>query len=139
MKNTNLVASLRQQIRQLEGSRRTTRLACVSSGCSELDYHLPAGGFAGGTLVEWLIGRRGSGAGTLALLAARQAMAQDGGALVVLDRAARLYPPALAAWGIDLGRTIRSAVCQQNSRLPQSTNKREIRSSRSRNFCNSAM
>ena len=106
MPDANTLTQLRQQVHQIEGSRRITRMKCVSSGCAELDHCLPAGGFCGGTLVEWLVGGRGNGAGTLALLAAREAMAKDGGALVVLDRSTRFYPPAAAAWGIDLDRTV---------------------------------
>ena len=84
MPDANTLTQLRQQVHQIEGSRRIMRMKCVSSGCAELDHCLPAGGFCGGTLVEWLVGGRGNGAGTLALLAAREAMAKDGGALVVL-------------------------------------------------------
>ena len=44
-----------------------------SSGCVALDRLLPARGFRRGSLVEWCAASRGSGAATLALLAARQA------------------------------------------------------------------
>jgi hypothetical protein len=46
-----------------------------------------------------------SSAATLSLLAAREAC-REGGALVVLDRSRTFYPPAAAAWGIDLDRLI---------------------------------
>jgi hypothetical protein len=49
----------------------------------------------------------------LALLAAREAC-RDGGVLVVIDRAQTFYPPAAAAWGIDLERLI--VVRPQNAR-----------------------
>jgi hypothetical protein len=42
---------------------------------------------------------------TLSLLAAREAC-REGGALVVIDRRQIFYPPAAAAWGIDLDRLI---------------------------------
>jgi hypothetical protein len=48
---------------------------------------------------------RSSSAATLSLLAAREAC-RSGGILVVLDRQQTFYPPAAAAWGIDLGRLI---------------------------------
>jgi hypothetical protein len=46
-----------------------------------------------------------SSACTLSLLAAREAC-REGGALVVIDRQQTFYPPAAAAWGIDLDRLI---------------------------------
>jgi hypothetical protein len=46
-----------------------------------------------------------SSACTLSLLAAREAC-RDGGTLVVIDRQQIFYPPAAAAWGIDLERLI---------------------------------
>jgi hypothetical protein len=53
-------------------------------------------------LIEWL---GASGATTLSVLAAREAC-REGGVLVVADRARTFYPPAAAAWGIDLERLI---------------------------------
>jgi hypothetical protein len=58
-----------------------------------------------GMLVEWLSGLAHSGAATLSLLCAREAC-RLGGALVVIDRLQTFYPPAAAAWGIDLNRLI---------------------------------
>ena len=46
-----------------------------------------------------------SSAATLSLLAAREAC-REGGTLVVIDRPQTFYPPAAAAWGIDLDRLI---------------------------------
>jgi hypothetical protein len=46
-----------------------------------------------------------SSAVTLSLLAAREACREEG-SLVVIDRQRTFYPPAAAAWGIDLGRLI---------------------------------
>ena len=56
-------------------------------------------------LSEWLAAEAGSGAATLALQYARQAV-QAGGTLVIVDRQRRVYPPALAAWGVDLARVV---------------------------------
>jgi hypothetical protein len=46
-----------------------------------------------------------SSAATLSLLGAREAC-REGGELVVIDRGQTFYPPAAAAWGIDLDRLI---------------------------------
>jgi hypothetical protein len=67
-------------------------------------------------LVEWLAGASGAvggGAATLGLLSAREAC-WEGGALVVIDRRQTFYPPAAAAWGINLDRMI--VVHPQNAR-----------------------
>lgn len=84
---------------------RATEQGCISSGCEPLDRLLPQGGWLRGSLVEWLSESPGGGAGTLALVAARQAHA-EGGAIVVIDRAGTFYPPAAAAWRLDLASTI---------------------------------
>jgi hypothetical protein len=56
-------------------------------------------------LVEWLSGLTHNSAATLSLLCAREAC-RPGGSLVVVDRLQTFYPPAAAAWGIDLNRLI---------------------------------
>jgi hypothetical protein len=96
--------SLRRAIARMRDERPGSD-SLVSSGCSELDQILPTGGFGRGTLVEWLAAGPGSAASILSLLVARQAGLQ-GGAFVVMDRAGQFYPPAAAAWGIDLERLI---------------------------------
>ncbi len=95
-----MVELLAQQIRGLEGARQADFGEPVSSGCPGFDRWLPEQGFRRGTLVEWLAEESGSGAGLLALVAARSAC-QEGGALVVVDRQQEFYPPAAAALGID--------------------------------------
>jgi protein ImuA len=77
----------------------------IGSGCGALDRLLPDGGVRRGSLVEWLQGGSGSGAATVALHYARQAC-REGGVLVVMDRFQQVYPPALAAWGLDLSRVV---------------------------------
>jgi hypothetical protein len=62
-------------------------------------------GLRPGTLLEWLAADEGSGAATLALIAARS-LCQADGVLVVVDARGDFYPPAAAAWGLDLGRLI---------------------------------
>jgi protein ImuA len=82
----------------------------ISTGSSALDGLLPAGGLRRGTLVEYLTTGSGNGAGTLALSMAHEAC-QEGQALVVVELrrdgtrsvpTTYFYPPAAAAWGIDL-------------------------------------
>src|SRR5436190_6466092 len=108
-----LVASLRRDVARLEGGRPPENERPISTGSAALDRLLPAGGLRRGTLVEYLTATAGSGAGTLALAAAREAC-REGRAFVALDwptparsasegiRFGHFYPPAAAAWGIDL-------------------------------------
>jgi hypothetical protein len=98
---------LRQQVPGLGGSFSKTKpqRSRVSSGWPALDALLPGQGFLRGSLIEWLSEQPGSGAGSLALTTAREASRQ-GGTIVVLDQEGWFYPPAAAAWGIDLQRLI---------------------------------
>ena len=100
-----LVARLRGRVQRIEGLRQSTDERPVSTGSPPLDRLLPAGGLMRSSLVEYLSAGPGSGAGTLALAAAREACA-GGRALVVIDRSRTFYPPAAAAWGIDLSQTL---------------------------------
>ena len=93
-----------------------------SCGVAGVDRLLPTGGLRHGMLVEWIGKARGveqqasrieerrkigggSSAATLGLLSAREAC-REGGVLVVVDRSQTFYPPAAAAWGVDLERLI---------------------------------
>ena len=84
--------------------RRLERRECpkepISTG-TPLDRLLPSGGLRPGSLVEFL----GSGAGSVAILAAHAAC-QDGRTFIVFDRQNHFYPPAAGAWGIDLSQTL---------------------------------
>jgi protein ImuA len=111
-----LIARLRRDVERLEARRLPEDERAISTGSPALDRLLPAGGLRRGTVVEYLTGSAGSGAGTLALSAARDAC-REGRALVVLDAGPlsrngnereryRFYPPAAAAWGIDLSRIL---------------------------------
>ncbi|HZN36185.1 MAG TPA: hypothetical protein VFB80_20285 [Pirellulaceae bacterium] len=114
-----LVATLRREVGRLEGVRPPEDDRPLSTGVEALDRLLPAGGLRRGTLVEYLSPGSGCGAPALALAAAREAC-RPGRALVVLDCSSRLrrkrpatesratgfYPPAAAAWGIDLSRLL---------------------------------
>jgi len=112
-----LVASLRHEVARLEAGRPPEDKRPVSTGSPALDRLLPAGGLRRGTLVEYLTPSAGSGAGTLALSAAREAC-REGRAFVVLDwttlarsasegnRSGHFYPPAALAWGLDLSKML---------------------------------
>jgi protein ImuA len=102
---TEAVAELAERVRQIERPRQPVREGLISSGDRRLDRLLPETGFRRGTLVEWLATGPGSGAGTLAMIAAREA-ARQGGAIVVIDRDALFYPPAAVRLGIDLEQLI---------------------------------
>jgi hypothetical protein len=97
--------SLNEQLRALEATRWVGSGEVISTGSPALDRLLPARGFRRGALVEWLSSDTADGAATLALLSARGALA-DGGALVVIDRRRRFYPPAAARLGIELAKMI---------------------------------
>jgi protein ImuA len=99
------IETLRQQIARLEGTGQRPDAPAIPSGSAALDRILPEGGFRPGTVVEWLSAAQGTGAVTLALLAAREAC-RAGGTLVVVDRTQEFYPPAAARLGIDLARLI---------------------------------
>src|SRR5262245_49348177 len=101
----NIVRRLREQLGRREAATLGEDINVFSSGAAALDRLLPGGGLRHGMLVEWLAASSGSGAVTLSLLAAREACRQ-GGVLVVIDRERTFYPPAAAAWGIDLSRLI---------------------------------
>ena len=94
-----LVDRLQTRLRRMEGAHHVQGKR-ITTGIETLDRLLPGGGLPLGTLAEWL-GEPGSGAGSLALLAAREAC-REGGALVVVDRPRCFYPPAADAMGIDL-------------------------------------
>ena len=89
----------------------------ISSGCQAFDQILPLNGFRRGSLIEWLAGDCGSGAGMLAMQTAAQALCNDhscnsnqhpgrDGVLVVMDRLRWFYPPAAMQLGIDPSRLI---------------------------------
>jgi protein ImuA len=100
-----LVARLQRQVERIEGLRLAEDERLISTGAVPLDRLLPGGGLRRGSLVEYLSPGPGSGTGTLALAAAREAVG-DSRALVVVDCSRKFYPPAAAAWGIDLSQTL---------------------------------
>ena len=99
------IAQLQAQIAQMESPHPKGGAKVVSSNCPPLDALLPHGGFLPGTLVEWLAEGAGTGAVTLAVLAARQAT-HSRRPLVVVDRRGQFYPPAAVRIGLDPKRLI---------------------------------
>src|SRR5262245_17967650 len=82
-----LLSSLRREVSRLESARPPEDEQSISTVSPALDRLLPTGGFKRGTLVEYLSPASGSGAGTLALAAAREAC-QEGKALIVVGTGA---------------------------------------------------
>ncbi|MFP6677958.1 MAG: hypothetical protein VB878_22925 [Pirellulaceae bacterium] len=106
--NHSALISLRGKVQRLEteGRQRWQGQSVISTGTKPLDQLLPSRGLVRGTLVEWILGAdRSSGAGVLALRAACEA-ARDGGYVIVFDRQHCFFPPAAAAWGLDLKRLV---------------------------------
>lgn len=89
------LTALRAQLARFGREQRGTG-EVTATGIAPLDRLLPRGGFVRGGVVEWLSAAAGAGAATLAWHTVRQA-ARRGGTVVVVDRAAEFYPPALAA------------------------------------------
>jgi protein ImuA len=102
---SQLVAELRERLRQLDQARRPAGEASTSTGCEPLDQLLPAGGLNRGGLVEWLAAGAASGAGWLALVAARAAC-REHGPLVVIDGSRMFYPPAAVLAGVELDQVL---------------------------------
>lgn len=98
-----LIHDLQARIGSIESGAKNPRLLqTLSSGFETLDRLLPGGGLAGGTLVEWL--GDGSGAFTLAVAVAGFVIRAGGMLAIVGERT--LFPPAAAALGVPLERTV---------------------------------
>ncbi len=102
-----VLQQLAREIQQLEGGARSrATLQVTSAGCTELDALLPHGGYAPGSVVEYLRTAPACGACTLVWAAASAAMQTTKGFLVVVDTLQHIYPPALASQGIDLAKVV---------------------------------
>ena len=107
-----LVAQLSREVKRIEVAGRVQpdqlgrRNAVFSTGCSTIDGCLPCGGYESGTIIEYLQNAAGSGATTLALCAAREALTATDRFCVVVDWRQQFYPPAAAALGLDLKRIV---------------------------------
>lgn len=103
----DVLQQLAREIQQLEtAGRATINQAISSAGCPALDACLPDGGYAAGSVVEYLRSGPACGASTLAWAAAAEALAVSSGFLVVVDTLHNIYPPALTSHGIDLTQVI---------------------------------
>ena len=97
------IQALRGMLRQMERSAsERTRTPVVETGLAALDGLLPHGGVPSGGVSE-VTGPEGGGRLTVALLAAAAAT-RAGRLAAVVDAGGRLYPPAVAALGVRLGR-----------------------------------
>ena len=103
-----LLQRLSQEIASLETSsgRSAEQTARSSTGCAALDALLPRGGYAAGSVVEYLRSTPACGASTLAWAAAAAALEATDGFLVVVDTQHQIYPPSLVSHGIDLAKVI---------------------------------
>jgi protein ImuA len=99
----DIIDGLREEIRRIE-RRAPRRPDSISSGWKEVDALLPGGGFPRGALSE-IAGGPGSGKTTLALSVLAAAAGAEGLAAFV-DARRELYPPAAAAFGVDLDRLL---------------------------------
>jgi protein ImuA len=96
-----LIQDLRTRIGSIEGGAKNSRRPHpISTGFEALDRLLPGGGLAAGTLLEWL----GEGSFTLALAVAG-AVVRSGGVLAIVGEPT-FFPPAAAALGVPLERTV---------------------------------
>ncbi len=104
MSTNATVELLRQQLAARETPPAAGEALVVPSGCEGFDRFLPDGGWRRGSLVEWLI--PGAGSGTLAFALATAKTLWSSGSVVIVDRRREFFPPAAAAWGLPLARTI---------------------------------
>lgn len=138
-----LIADLRHGLSRWEAERLANgEEDLVSTGSVALDHLLPRGGVRRGSIVEYLASSAAQGAGTLALAAAREACGSDRALVVVEVGSGRrtepkeaptnapskkptrpsappghFYPPAAAAWGIDLARLVVLRPTTENDAL----------------------
>ena len=105
-RSATLLRELQAKIHGIERENRSgAERARISSGLPALDALLPGGGFAAGTLVEWLGEGFGDAATTLAVLVGGH-LTRSRGALMVVDARREFFPPGAAVLGVDLDRTV---------------------------------
>jgi len=103
----NVMERLSREVRGLEAAgKQATHKPTISCGCLALDRSLPEGGYAPGSVIEYLRAMPGCGASTLAFTAASAAMRSTNGFVIIIDTQHNIYPPALASWGIDLEKVV---------------------------------
>jgi protein ImuA len=111
--HSELLHRLREEIRQVETAGRAALYDqhVISGGVAALDQLLPEGGYAPGSLVEWLAPVAGCGAELLGLLLARSAAA---GSAVLGTAAGSLAPAHGAASGATHGATRRESTARSS-------------------------
>jgi protein ImuA len=111
--HSELLHRLREEIRQVETAGRAALYDqhVISGGVAALDQLLPEGGYAPGSLVEWLAPVAGCGAELLGLLLARSAAA---GSAVLGTATGSLAPAHGAASGATHGATRRESTARSS-------------------------
>lgn len=111
-----MLRQLRQQTKCIQHPEGASGVATFSTGVAALDAWLPVGGLRFDAITEWVSDCRGSGAITIALLAAASRLngtpqkgserqkqsdgSYSGGPLVVVSAEGDFYPPSAFAFGI---------------------------------------
>lgn len=111
-----MLRQLRQQTKCIQHPEVASGVATFSTGVAALDAWLPVGGLRFDAITEWVSDCRGSGAITIALLAAASRLngtpqkgserqkqsggSYSGGPLVVVSAEGDFYPPSAFAFGI---------------------------------------
>lgn len=104
-----MLRQLRSQAGCLSTAGRGNRQATFSSGSAAIDRLLPTGGLRTDAISEWIAEGDGSGAASLAMIAAASRLRcpqHGGGPLVVVSDGDHFYPPATIALGIPAERII---------------------------------
>lgn len=101
---SNVLEQLKSQIRAVQTQRKAHDTDRIHSQCVAVDRMMPDGGYARGTLVDW-IAPVGCAADFLSLSIASRAC-ENGGALVVIDPDRQFFPTAAAAMGINMDNLI---------------------------------
>jgi protein ImuA len=101
------VEQLRAHLRRMrhEELRDNHGPSGISMGIPALDALVSPSLFRPGMIVEWVLGRNGTGGSRLAAQMIQQVLATTG-TLVVIDERREFYPPAASRLGIDLARTV---------------------------------
>lgn len=105
----SLLDQLRQQTGCIQHAGESSEVTTFSTGVAGLDHWLPVGGLKHNAITEWVSEYRGSGATTLAYLAAVSRLNASGGSvgpLVVVSEGESFYPPSAIAFGIPAHRIL---------------------------------
>ena len=104
-----VLRQLRAKVGCISTAPESNRKATFSTGSTAVDRLLPEGGLRTNAITEWVAEAEGSGAGSLALIAAAGQLrcpTHGRGPLVVVSDPEHFYPPAAVALGIPAERII---------------------------------